>query len=875
MFGFMNTLLTLLQTRDPEHLGVIFDAPGPTFRHEQFEDYKATRPPTPVPIIEQLPIVCELLDAMSIARLERVGYEADDIIATLATRFADQTPVDIISGDKDLLQLVTDKVSVIRPGRGSVLENVITPENIVEILGLPAEQVVDYLALVGDTSDNVPGVRGVGQKTALKLLLEYGGLDGIYNHLDDLGKGATRKKLEASRTDAYLSRQLVTLHREVPLEVTLNDFARGSYDRDRMKALLTELEFDRLARSLLDAEPKAAPEPLPTVSTQRYHAVTDESALANLAAVLRECDEFAVDTETSSPDPMSCELAGISVSTEPGNGWYVPVTSTIPGDGPTLFDAPQAPGLSLNLVRQYLADVFAASTPKKIGQNIKFDAIVLERSGLPLSGIGFDTMIASYCLDPARRSHSLDNLAKDFFAHEMIHFADLFERRTSKKDIRTVPLEKVVDYASEDADYTLRLQQAFAPMIEASPARSLFYEVEMPLSEVLRAMEMTGVAVDVAFLGEMSTRYAEQIGKLEEAIFAEVGERFNINSTPTLRDVLFNKLGLKPSRKTKTGYSTDVDVLNQLADQHAVPKLLLQYRQLVKLKSTYIDALPRLVNAQSQRVHTSYNQAVASTGRLSSSDPNLQNIPIRTDEGREIRRAFVADNDWVLVDADYSQIELRILAHASRDEGLIEAFREDADIHRRTAAKILGKSEADVSDEMRNRAKTVNFGIVYGMGARGLAQSLDIDVAEAKTFIDEYFASYPGVKRFIDETINGARESQHVSTLLGRLRNLPDINSANGRARSFSERIAVNTPIQGTAADIIKLAMLNVDQTFRERGYKARMILQVHDELLFEVPPDEVNEVSATVRECMEQAIALEVPLKVDIGTGKNWLEAH
>jgi DNA polymerase-1 len=460
--------------------------------------------------------------------------------------------------------------------------------------------------------------------------------------------------------------------------------------------------------------------------------------------------------------------------------------------------------------------------------------------------------------------------------HEMIPFASLFETRTKEKDIRKVPLGRVCDYACEDADYTLRLKHAFAPMLEASQVRSLFYDLEMPLERVLMQMETTGVKIDTAFLGVLSRDYAERVGKIEEQIYRQVGERFNINSTQQLRRVLFDKLGLKPTRKTKTGYSTDVDVLTALAGEHEVPRLLLEYRQLVKLKNTYVDAIPRLVHPDTGRVHTSYNQAVAITGRLSSSDPNLQNIPVRTTEGREIRKAFVSSGPgWVFLDADYSQIELRILAHLSGDSELIAAFRDDADIHRRTAARILGVEPDEVSDKMRSRAKTVNFGIVYGMGARGLAQSLGIDVAEAKKFIDDYFASYPGVKRFIDDTIEGARRDHAVSTMLGRIRQLPDIGSSNGRARSFSERIAVNTPVQGAAADIIKLAMLEVDRVIIERGLKARMILQVHDELLFDLPEEELEEMKGIVRSCMENAMKLDVPLKVDMGVGANWLEAH
>jgi DNA polymerase-1 len=588
-------------------------------------------------------------------------------------------------------------------------------------------------------------------------------------------------------------------------------------------------------------------------------------------------DEVAIDTETSSVDPMRAVLAGIAVGIAPGVAWYVPVASDLEEPGTLgLLPPERAPGLALDDVRRVLGPALAAERPTKTGQNIKYDAVVLARAGLPLGGIAFDTMVASYCLDPARRSHGLDAMARDLLGHDMIKFETLFDRRVREKDIRRVPLERVVEYACEDADYTWRLKELFAPLIEASEVRSLFHDVEMPLSELLTRMEMTGVRVDAAFLGELAERLGARIAQLEDGVYGCVGERFNIASTPRLREVLFDRLKLKPARRTKSGYSTDADVLEGLVGQHPVVALLLEWRQLIKLKGTYVDALPRLVHPETGRVHTSYNQAVATTGRLSSSDPNLQNIPIRTTEGREIRRAFVArESGWVLLDADYSQIELRILAHLSGDEALQQAFRAGEDVHRATAARVMKVAPEAVTGEMRNRAKVVNFGIVYGMGARGLAQSLGIETAEAKTFIEDYFKSYPGVKRFIDDTIAVARRDKAVQTLLGRMRRLPDIDSTNPGARAFSERVAVNTPVQGTAADIIKLAMLAVDRELRARGFAAQLILQVHDELLLDVPRAELDAVSDVVRRCMESALALDVPLRVDMGTGDNWLEAH
>jgi DNA polymerase-1 len=897
VFGFLNTMLNLISGKDPEYVAVVFDTPAPTFRHEKFAEYKANRTEMPESLAEQLPVIYDVLRTMNITQYSLEGFEADDLIATIARKLEAEVDVKVVSGDKDLLQLVSERVHVIRPGKANVLENEIDAGGMVESLGLTASQIIDYLALVGDTSDNVPGVRGVGQKTARKLLDDYGSLDGVYKNLDGIKSESLRRKLEEGRENALLSRELIILDDNVPFEFSLTEMKRGEIRNDEFRALLDDLEFDRLKRNVFGTDntprapdpvpppgesdrPPVAPEPEEGAESNpgrvEYGLVDTGEGLKALARRLEGTRYFAVDVETSDIDPMRAELAGVSVAVCPGEAYYVPVRSRLGESGLGLVPAGEAPGLARDLVRDILGPVLRREQPGKVGQNIKYDAIVLERAGLPLGGIIFDTMIASYCLDPARRSHSLDALAAEFCGHNMIPFKSLFETRSAIRDIRTVPLDRVVDYACEDSDYTLRLHEIFGPMLEASQVRSLFQDVEMPLQEVLRGMETTGVKIDTEFLGALSRRYEDEIGAIAEKIYASVGEPFNINSTQQLREILFSRLGLKPSRKTKTGYSTDVDVLKGLADQHEVPRLLLEYRQLVKLKSTYVDALPRLVNPDTGRVHTSYNQAVASTGRLSSSDPNLQNIPIRTAEGREIRRAFVAtDPDWVLLDADYSQIELRILAHLSGDEELITSFRDNADVHRRTAAKILGISEDGVSDETRNRAKAVNFGIVYGMGARGLAQSLGIPVPEAKKFIDDYFVSYPGVKRFIDDTVENARRDRHVETMLGRIRQLPDIGSSNGRLRSFSERIAVNTPVQGTAADIIKLAMLDIDRAISERGLRARMILQVHDELLFDLPAEELDEMKHVVRTCMENAMPLDVPLKVDMGTGATWLEAH
>jgi len=871
VFGFVKTLLGILDKYGPTHIAVVFDSREATFRSALYAEYKANRPEMPESLSAQMVRIIEVLAAMCIPSLAVPGYEADDIIATLSRRFAGEVPVRIVSGDKDLFQVVGEKVRLIRPGKSGLPDDEFDAEKVHALYGLTPAQFIDYQALMGDATDNVSGVPGVGEKTALKLITDFGSLDGVYSALDSIEPATLRKKLSDGKKQAFLSRDLVRLDTAVPIELSVEDLRRKTADAAKLKRIFEDLEFSGFADAFMASETPAEKQPV-----QRYRAVDRAESLADLAARLSRQDEFAVDVEASELDPMRAVLAGISFAWEEGEAYYVPVKSRVEDDLTMFSSATESPGLPLEDVRSALAPVLADPAKRKIGQNIKYDAIVLGSAGLPLAGISFDTMLASYCLHPARRSHGLDNLARELFGHEMITFKSLFDPRAKRKDIRLVPLRIVSDYACEDADFTLRIKNVFEPLLEASQVKSLFRDVEMPLSLVLTRMEMSGVALDTAVLRDLSGGLTAKLAEIEQSVYDQAGERFNINSTARLQEILFRKLGLKPSSKTKTGYSTDVDVLKSLAGEHPLPAFVLEYRTIAKLESTYVDALPKLVNPATGRVHTSYNQAVTTTGRLSSSDPNLQNIPIRTPLGREIRKAFVARGaDWVLLDADYSQIELRIMAHLSRDAELMKAFAEDADVHRRTAARIMGVRPEDVSDEMRSRAKTVNFGIMYGMGARGLAQSLGIEVDEARRFIDDYFRGYPGVRRFIDDTIAKARREKAVTTLLGRVRQLPDITSSDRRAQAFAERTAVNTPIQGTAADIIKTAMVVIDRRLEERGLRARMIMQVHDELLFDVPREELDEVRSIVVDGMENAIRLDVPLKADVGIGRNWLEAH
>ena len=871
VFGFVKTILGLLDRYQPTHFAVVFDSREATFRSGLYPDYKANRPEMPESLAAQITRIFEVLEAMSIPSLAVPGFEADDIIATLSGRFRGEMPVRIVSTDKDLFQVVGERVHIVRPGKGGLPDEEIDAQKLRSAYGLTPEQFVDFQALMGDATDNVPGVPGVGEKTARKLITDFGSLDGVYSGLGSIEPKSLRKKLADGKNHAVLSRDLVRLDASVPIELGAGDLRRRDCDADKLRKIFEDLEFS----ALMEAVSKSA-KPVEEKPAQRYRTVDTEETLVELAAKLSGRDEFAVDVEASELDPMRAVLAGISFAWQEGEAFYVPVLSMIDSEL-TIFSAASAsPGLPLDRVREVLGPVLADPSIRKIGQNIKYDAIVFANALMPLDGVSFDTMLASYCLHPARRSHGLDNLARELFGHEMITFKSLFDPRSKRKDIRVVPLKTVSDYACEDADYTLRLKNVFEPLLESSQVKKLFRDVEMPLSLVLTKMEMSGVTLDTGFLRGLSGELTAKLSEIEQSIYDQAGERFNINSTARLQEILFRKLGLRPSSKTKTGYSTDVDVLKSLAGEHPLPALLLEYRTIAKLKSTYVDALPKLVNPATGRVHTSYNQAVTTTGRLSSSDPNLQNIPIRTSVGRQMRKAFITrEADSVLLDADYSQIELRIMAHLSRDAELMKAFAEDADVHRRTAARIMGVRPEEVSDEMRSRAKTVNFGIMYGMGARGLAQSLGIEVGEAKKFIDDYFESYPGVRRFIDETVARARRDKAVTTLLGRVRQLPDITSSDRRAQAFAERTAVNTPIQGTAADIIKTAMVEIDRRLGARRLRARMIMQVHDELLFDVPSAELAEVRSIVEDGMENAIHLEVPLKADIGVGRNWLEAH
>ena len=911
-------LLKIIEQHEPDYLGVVFDA-GTSQRHEVFPDYKATREKMPTELESSIPRVREIIEAFRIPVLELEGYEADDVIGTLAYKAAEQElETVIVSGDKDFYQLVRDGVCLLNPGRGgpaAVEEEWVDVGNADERLGVPPERVTDYLGLIGDTSDNIPGVPGIGPKTAIKLIEEHGPMENILAHAEEIKGKRAREALQEHRENALLSKQLVTILTDLPTELDLDALVREEPDRERLRAILLDLEFHSLVRDY--AAPDTEPAEERPVS---YKLLDGAEQVSDLVARIRNRGRFAVDTETSSTDPTRAELAGISISLEEGEAYYLPFghredrgqgtgnrgqgirereegREKGKGDGKSDAKAqrssqneliqhqtfniqhssaqagPNLPPL-LSLEMESLVELLEDPEISKVGQNLKYDLLVFRRAGLELAGIDFDTMIASYLLDPGRREHGLDSLALQYLDHRTTTYEEVAGKGKSQIPFAEVPLETARDYACEDADITLRLADRFAPELKRLALDELFRTIEMPLIEVLAEMEWAGIRIDEDYFAELDKRFAAEREQVQQQIFREAGEEFNIGSNIQLREILFEKLELPVIKRTKTGASTDASVLEELAARgHRLPELLLEFRQLDKLQSTYVEALPKLVNPETGRIHTSFNQTVASTGRLSSSDPNLQNIPIRTELGAEIRRGFIPAEGLVFFSADYSQIELRILAHYSEDPAFLRAFRAGEDIHRQTAALIFGVPLEEVTREMRDRAKTTNFAIIYGIGPYSLAGRLGMSVADAKEFIERYFERFPGIRHYLDEQIDLAREQGYVETLTGRRRYIPEIHSRNYNVRSFGERAATNAPIQGSSADLIKIAMIDIHRSLRKESLRTRMLLQVHDELLFETPPEEIGMLEELVREKMEGAAELRVPLRVETGTGENWLE--
>ncbi len=895
VLGFTNTLLEIINKEKPTHIGVAFDVHGPTFRHEKFEEYKAHREEVPEDIRTGTPIVKRLVEAFNIPVLEQQGFEADDIIGTIAKKAAKSGfEVFMMTPDKDYAQLVDEHIFLYKPAYMG---------NAVDVLGVPevlkkfdienVDQVRDILGLQGDASDNIPGIPGIGAKTAVKLLKEYGTIENLIAHVDDL-KGKQKENVVNFAEQGLLSKELATIVTDMPLEFKESDFEYSGFDEKRLKVIFDEMEFRTLAKRVFGSssiggtvpasgqlsmfpdmqssesytkEP-AKEEPVLVRNNiantvHNYHLINDKTLIDDLVGHLKKQKEFCFDTETTSINAREAELVGMSFSYVEGEAYYVPV----PEDKEEVMKI-------LNSFRSVFEDEKIA----KIGQNVKFDMLVLKNYEIEVKGDIYDTMLAHYILEPDTR-HNMDVLAENYLNYSPVSIETLIGKKGSAQgNMRNVSIKKVVEYAGEDADITLQLKKKFESMIREKGMEKLFSEVEIPLIHVLADMEFEGVRVDRDILDQLSVELEEESNKYEKEIYELAGVRFNIGSPKQLGEVLFEKLKLvdKP-KKTKTKqYATGEDILTGLANDHPIAGKILDYRELQKLKSTYVDALPALISTLDGRIHTSYNQAVAATGRLSSTNPNLQNIPIRTAKGREIRKAFVPRNeDYILMSADYSQIELRILASLSEDEGMIKAFKEGKDIHAATAAKVFNVDIKEVTSEQRSKAKSVNFGISYGQTAFGLAKNLNISRKEAQEIINSYHREFPMIGEYMDELIALARERLYAETILGRRRYLPDINSRNGTMRGFAERNAVNAPIQGSAADMIKVAMINIHKWLKVEKLKSKMILQVHDELVFDVHKSEQENVRQHVEKFMKNAMKLNVPLEVGIGFGFTWLEAH
>lgn len=891
IFGFINSLEDVLKRENPTHIAVAFDPKGPTFRHEAYELYKAQREETPEVIRQSVPIIKDIIEAYNIPILEVPRFEADDVIGTISKQ-AEKEGFDVfmMTPDKDYGQLVSDHIFMYRPKFGGDYEIMGVKEVLNKYSLTSVNQVIDLLGLMGDSSDNIPGCPGVGEKTAQKLLEEYGSIEKLLENTDKL-KGSLQKRVTENVEQIRFSKFLATIKTDVPIQFDAVKCVREKPNEARLTEIYTELEFRTFINKLTAEEKKPAPakvakgpvqgslfdifapeEPsVPKYSTladlksiaHTYHLVDNEEKRENLGRFLLSQDFFAFDTETDGIDPLTAGLVGMSFAVKENEAWYVPVPA----------DAKEAAK-----VIAHFSPALQNPQSLKIGQNIKFDILVLRKYGVRVAGPLFDTMIAHYLLNPELR-HGMDYLADTYLKYKTIPIEKLIgPKGKNQLSMRDVPIAQIAEYAAEDADVTLKLKNYFAPELKKEGLESLFFDIEMPLIYVLAEMEETGVKLDTVALKQSSDVLTGELNKLEKEIHELAGVKFNINSTKQVGEILFERLKIEEkAKKTKTGsYSTSEDILEKMRSKHPIVGKLLEYRGLKKLLSTYIDALPELIRPETGKVHTSFNQTVTSTGRLSSTNPNLQNIPIRDDLGREIRKAFIPDNeDCIFFSADYSQIELRIMAHLSKDEHMIEAFRSGADIHAATAAKIYGIPVEEVTSDMRRKAKTANFGIIYGISVFGLAERLNIPRAESKELIDGYFKSYPGIRDYMDESIEVARDKGYVETIYKRKRFLPDIKSHNAIVRGYAERNAINAPIQGSAADIIKVAMVAIFKRFEAEGLKSKMILQVHDELNFNVLKEEQEKVKQIVLEEMEGAIKLEVPLIADCGEGANWLEAH
>ncbi|MFQ5470309.1 MAG: DNA polymerase I [Gammaproteobacteria bacterium] len=865
--GVINMLKNLIKQYQPNHIAVVFDAKGKTFRDELFEQYKAHRPPMPDELRSQIEPLHRMVCAMGIPCLVIDGVEADDVIGTLARQATQAQMKTLIStGDKDMAQLVNDHVTLINTMNNSTLDR----NGVIEKFGIPPEQVIDYLALIGDTADNIPGIPGVGPKTAVKWFNEFGSLDSMIERAGEI-KGKIGEKFRDNLDLLPLSRQLATIKCDVKLDTTPDSLSLGEPDSPALKKLLQRLEFKRWLDELLSSyDENQSPDPAENLQQQDsdYQIITTLSSLESWIDRLEQAEAFAFDTETTSLDYMQAKIVGVSFAVKVGEAAYVPLAHDYP-DAPLQLDRDK--------VLERLRPILENPEKGKIGQNLKYDMSVLQNHGIHLRGIKFDTMLESYVLNSTASRHDMDSLALKYLGRSTIHYEDIAGKGAKQIAFNLVTIDQAGPYAAEDAEVTLALHYSIWAQLEKEETlKTLFNEIELPLVSVLSQIERTGVLVDKAMLLQQSEQLATQLVALEKMAYDIAGETFNLGSPKQIQGILYEKLGLPVTKKTPKGQpSTAESTLQELALDYPLPKVILEHRALSKLKSTYTDKLPQQINQHTGRVHTSYHQAVAATGRLSSTDPNLQNIPVRSEEGRRIRQAFIAPEGTKIVAADYSQIELRILAHLSEDEGLINAFNHDVDIHSATAAEIFGTSLESVTRDQRRNAKAINFGLIYGMSAFGLSRQLGIDRGSAQEYMDIYFARYPGVKLFMEQTRQNARDKGYVETMFGRRLYLPEINARNAQRRQYAERAAINAPMQGTAADIIKIAMLKTSDWLNKTGLNIKMIMQVHDELVFEVEENGIDEAVNHIRGCMTAAATLNVPLTVEVGIGGNWDEAH
>ncbi len=887
IYGFTNTLIDLIAKENPSHVAVVFDPPGPTFRHEVYKEYKAHREAMPEDIRKSIPYIKNIIEGFQIPILQVDGYEADDVIGSLAKQAEKEGfTTFMMTPDKDYGQLITDHIKMYKPGRAGGDMEIIDKSKICEKFKINnPEQIIDIMGLMGDSSDNIPGAPGIGEKTAIKLIEKYGSIENIYNNIDEI-KGKQKEKLLENKEQVMLSKDLVTIKLDVPVKIDVKKLVLDDPDEKVLTKLFEELEFRTTARRLFQKEiittqagsvmqgtlfgdsdsSQSNHENSKNISNSdhEYILVDNENERKKLIKQLSNSKEFCFDTETTDLNPHNAEVVGVSVSWEIHKAYYIHI--------------PEKKEEAQKVLDEF-KPLFENKKIRKIGQNIKYDILVLKNYDIKVQGEIFDSMIAHYLLQPELR-HNLNYLSEQYLGYKPVEIETLIGKKGAKQgSMRNVPLEKLKDYAAEDADLTYQLKELFEKELEKTGLSNLAETLEMPLIPVLAEMESNGVKINTNALNDYSKKLNKELIKIEEKIIDQAGVSFNISSPKQLGEILFDKLKLDPNaKKTKSKqYSTSEETLVKLADKHPIVNDVLEFRSLKKLLSTYIEALPKLINQKTGKIHTSFNQAIAATGRLSSNNPNLQNIPIREERGREIRKAFIPrDNDHVLLAADYSQIELRLMAHMSQDENMITAFKNNTDIHTATAAKIFHvETLSDVTKEQRRKAKTANFGIIYGISAFGLSQRLNIPRTEAKQLIDEYFKGFPKVKEYMDKSIADAREKGFVETLMGRKRFLKDINSRNATVRGFAERNAINAPIQGSAADIIKLAMIDVFNELEKQNLKTKMILQVHDELIFDVYKPELEKVKEMVKNKMENAVKLSIPLTVDLGTGENWLEAH